>query len=112
MLKSFLEKKGDVKEAQNKIIPDRITQKPLSKFMDVGQTYQADLMEFKEDQNLNRYILTFVNTSNGQGDSIPLAIKTGPIITIQTEKFIKSHPDIKFLETDPGSEFINQHFKR
>ena len=114
MLKSFidLQKSGDNNKVKNLIVPNvKLTQEPSAKYMNVKGVFQCDIMEWKMDDNEFRYVLCFVNTVNGQGFCYTLQRKTADAVYDETVKFIKSHKDIKFLESDNGGEFTNNKFK-
>ena len=109
MLRSFLDKHQGNNKALIK--DDRTTQKPVAKYMDIGRTYQADIMEFKTDRNDFHYVLTFINTTNGKGDAYPLQSKSGANVYLATNEFLKKHKDVKHVQTDQGSEFISRQFR-
>jgi transposase InsO family protein len=113
MLASFINKqKGDFLKVKSVILQDHLKQKPVSKFMNVGLTWQADIMEFETDTKGYSFVLTFVDTTTGQGDAYPLVFKEGDDIKKATETFLRKHKDkVRNLETDQGSEFVSKSFK-
>ena len=113
MLKSFINKqKGDYTKVKSVILQDHLTQKPVSKFMNVGLTWQADIMQFETDLKGYSFVLTFVDTTTGQGDAFPLVFKEADDIKKATETFLRTHRDkVKNLESDSGSEFVSNSFK-
>jgi hypothetical protein len=114
MLKSFidLQKSGDNNKVKNLIVPNvKLTQEPSAKYMNIKGVFQCDIMEWKMDDNEFRYVLCFVNTVSGQGFCYTLQRKTADAVVAETEKFIKTHRDIKFLESDNGGEFVNAKFQ-
>lgn len=115
MLKRFIQSQKTLKENEikNLIIPNvKLTQKPVARYLNIKSVYQCDLAEFKEGDNNYRYALVFVNTTNGMGYVYLLQNKNADVVIAETEKFIKSHRDIEYLESDNGSEFINAKMRR
>lgn len=110
MLKTFLDKNNTNKEKRETIRADTVKQKPIGKYLTVGGVYQSDIMVFTEKGKSDQYALTFVNSTTGKGHTVLMGVKDAEMVALQTELFIKSHPDMKVIETDQGAEFINNKY--
>ena len=100
----------------------KLTEAPTIKRSDLGKfavprkfgILQADLIYIKEESDGYKYILTVVDVASRKMDAIPLKGRTHNDVIGGFEAVWKNgHIDedcVKFVYTDPGSEFKNKTF--
>lgn len=81
----------------------------------VNEQWQADLVEMQHYSRENegyRYILCAIDIFSRYAYARPLKSKSGPDVAAALEHIFLNATPPKYLQTDQGLEFYNQHVKR
>ncbi len=78
---------------------------------DLWQADLADLSLLSNENDSYRYLLTCIDVFSKYARVIPLKNKSGKTLTAAFEKMIE-HQQCKLLQTDKGTEFLNDSFQK
>lgn len=71
----------------------------------------VDLSSIKSKNKNMRYLLTAIDIFNRKAFAVPLKTKQGVEVVKALKQIFLNYPKVKFIQTDEGKEFLNQHVK-
>jgi len=80
----------------------------------IGDLYQADLVDLTNISSYNdkyRFLLTVIDVFSKKAWVEPLLSKSADRVTDVFEKVLSSAPKCAMLQTDRGTEFLNDKFQ-